>query len=243
MKLFLTSVSPRKGAKCVPGIMFFAEWTKPMGFVTNALAQFVPEPGGAQFRLCNENITSYSQLFEQTEALGGVLVHIKTYKNREYPCLAVSGHVMERTGLVNGDNIIVRFDYGLAHLRKIPPGQVRIINAGNERLSGQWLYECGFAPEEVLTVAAEPGRITCQLEPNGVKRTAELVKYARANALHLIQVRQKVAPRVVVPIIEIQPSRFAKAGFVPEDILLATYEHGRIQLEKLDLTVFGFPPV
>jgi len=238
MNLYLTKVTPKKVAQRVPGITFYAEWTKPMGFVPNALVQFIPEEGGAQFRLCNENIASYSQLFAHTAELGGVLVHAKMFDHKDYPCLAVSGKVMERTGLVLGDNLIARFEYGLVHLRRIPPGQVKVITAG--RLSGKWLFEYGFTPEEVLTVAAQPGRITCQLEPNGVERTAELVKHARANALNLMQVRRVPDSRVVIPLIEIQPSRFIKAGFTPDDTLLATYEHGRIQLEKLDLTALGF---
>ena len=102
--------------------------------------------------------------------------------------------------------------------------------------------EYGFTPDEVLTVDAQPGRIICQIQPNGIERTAELVKYARANALHLIQVRDSDA-RSVIPLIEIQPSRFAMAGFTPDDALLATYEHGRIVIEKLDFAALGFPPV
>lgn len=242
MKLYLTNVTRKKGAQStVAGILFYSEWAKPMGFVANSLVQFVPEDGGAQFRLCNENIPSYSALFEQTAELGGVLVHAKMFDHKDYPCLAVSGKVMESTGLAIGDNLIARFEYGLVHLRKIPPGQVKVITAG--RVSGQWLLEYGFTPDEVLTIDAQPGCITCQLEPNGVERTIELVKFARANALHLIQVRRVKDSKVIIPLIEIQPSRFAKAGFASDDALLATYEHGHITLKKIDFAALGFSPV
>jgi len=209
-----------------------------MGFIPDALVQFIPEDGGAKFRLCNENIDSYSALVQRTAELGGVLVHAKMYKHKDFPCLAVSGEVMKRTGLAVGDNLIARFEYGLIHLRRIPPGLVRVISAG--RVSGQWLLEFGFEPEEVLTVTSQPGLITCQLQANGLERTAELVKHARINDLSLVQVRRVPDSRVIIPLIEIPPSRFAKAGVTPDDNLLATYEHGRIQLQKLDLTALGF---
>jgi len=209
-----------------------------MGFVPDALIQFIPEAGGAKFRLCNENIASYSALVQHTAELGGVLVHAKMFKHKDYPCLAVSGEVMTRTGLAIGDNLIARFEYGLVHLRRIPPGHVRVITAG--RVSGQWLLEFGFEPESVLTVTSGPGLITCNLQANGLERTAELVKHARANDLNLIQVRRVPDSRVVIPLIEIPPSRFAKAGITLDDNLLATYGHGSIQLERLDLTALGF---
>ena len=238
MNLYLTCVVNKKIGRHAPGIVFYTEWTKPMGFVPDALVQFIPEQGGAKFRLCNENIASYSQLSQDTAALGGVLVNARIFDHKDYPCLSVSGEVVKRTGLEIGDNLIARFEPGLVHLRRIPPGQVKVVTAG--RLSGKWLFEYGFDPEEVLTVAAEPGCITCQLEPNGIERTAELVKYARANDMNLIQVRRVADSQVVIPLIEIQPSRFTKAGFAPEDTLLATYEHGRIRLEKLDFVALGF---
>jgi len=239
MNLHLTCVTNKKGAnRAVPGITFYAEWTQPMGFVPDALVQFLPEDGGAKFLLCNENIASYSKLVQRTAQLGGVLVHTNMYISNVYPCLAVSGEVMKRTGLAIGDNLIARFEYGLVHLRRIPPGLVKIIRFG--RISGKWLLEYGFEPEAVLTVTSVPGLITCRLQENGIKRTAELVKHARLNDLSLIQVRRVSDSWVIMPLIEIPLSRFAKAGFAPDDALLATYEHGRIQLEKLDLAAIGF---
>jgi len=209
-----------------------------MGFVPDALVQFVPEEGGAKFRLCNENIPSYSALVQSTTELGGVLIHAKMFKHKDYPCLAVSGEVMTRTGLAIGDNLIARFEYGLVHLRRIPTGHVKVVTDG--RMSGQWLLEYGFEPEAVLAVASKPGFISCELQKNGIERTTELVKHARANDLSLIQVRRVPDSRVIMPLIEIPPSRFAKADITPDDTLLATYEHGRIQLQKLDFTALGF---
>ena len=241
MNLYLTCITDKKRTgreQPAPKISFYSEWTKPMGFVPEALAQFIPEEGGAKFHLCNENIASYSELVLRTAELGGVLVHAKLFDHKDIPCLAVSGKVMERTGLVAGDNLIARFEPGLVHLRRIPRGQVKIITAG--RLSGKWLLESGFTPEEAITVAAEPGLITCQLQPNGLARTAELVKYARANDLNLAQVRRVTDSRKVIPLIEISPVRFTKAGLAPDDILLATYEHGCIRLQKLDFAALGF---
>ena len=241
MNLYLTCVqNKRKAGNAAdnPGLVFFAEWTRPMGFVPDALVQFIPEEGGAKFRLCNENIASYSALVQSTTELGGVLVHAKMYKHKDYPCLAVSGEVMASTRLLVGDNLIARFEYGLVHLRRIPPGQVKVVTAGY--MSGQWLLDFGFEPDEVLTVTSGPGLITCELQHNGLERTAELVKHARLNDLGLMQVRRVVDSRVIIPLIEISPSRLARAGITPDEALLATYEHGRIRLEKLDFTALGF---
>jgi len=242
MKLYITTVGRRKGGESKTiGIYFLSEWTEPMGFTVNSLVQFIPEPGGAQFRLCNENIRSYSELYQNTEALGGVLVHTKMFKYNIYPWLGVSGKVMDSTGLALGDKLIARFYHGLVHLRKIPKipaGQVKVIF--NWRISGQWMLEYGFTKEAVLTVDAQPGSITCLLQPNGIERTAELVKYARANSLHLIQVGDANPPSII-PLIEIHPSRFAKAGFAPDEPLLATCDHGRLVLTKIDFKALGFP--
>lgn len=233
--LYLTTVTPRKN---VPAILFFTELTHTMGFVPNALVQFLPENGGAKFRLCNENIVSYSQLYEDTAQLGGVLVHAKMFRHRDHPCLGVSGEVVRNTGLEHGDNLLARFEYGLIHLRKLPSGAVKVVTS---RVFGKWLVELGFVDGSVLLVDSEPGLITCQLQENGIERAAELVKHAYANGLDLVQVqkipdsRQEIMSQFTIPL-----SRFIKAGFAPDDACLATYEYGRILLQKLDFAALGF---
>ena len=233
--LYLTTVTLRKNAL---SILFYTELAQPMGFVPNALVQFLPEDSGAKFRLCNENIASYSRLFEDTTAQGGVLVHAKMFKHRDYPCLGVSGEVVCHTGLKHGDNLLARFEYGLIHMRKLPPGQLKVVTS---RLFGKWLVELGFEHESVVLVDSVPGLITCQLQENGMERAAELVKHAYANGLNLIQVQRIPDSRqVVMSQFEIPPSRFIKAGFAPDDVCIASYEYGCIQLRKLDFAALGF---
>jgi len=239
MNLYLTTVAQKKKKSGdVPGILFYAEWTKPMGFIPDALVQFIPEDGGAQFRLCNENIASYSALVQQTTGLGGVFVHVGMHRHREYPCLAVSGEVVTRTGLDFGDNLIAKFSYGLVHLRKLPHKNAKIIIDG--RISGKWLIEPGFEHESVITVDSTPGFITCFLQEDGLARTAELVKYARANKLNLLQVHKVAESGGITPLIEIPHSRFTQAGLSPDVPILAVYEYGRLIFQKLDLVALGF---
>ena len=144
---------------------------------------------------------------------------------------------MTRTGWNLGDTLIARYEYGLVHLRRLPPGQDKVVTS---RVSGQWLLDLGFEHEAVLTVDSEPGQIVCQLQEDGIKRTAELVKYARLNGMNLLQVHKVHDSRVTIPLIEIPPSRFVKAGFAPDDACIATYEHGRITLQPIDFAALGF---
>ena len=236
--IYLTSVTNKKnlGTKNSPAILFFAEWLRPMGFVPNALVQFVPENDGAVFRLCNENIALYSELFEETEKIGGVLIHAKMYRHRYYPCLSASGNIVRRTGLMFGDNLIARYEYGFIRLRKLPEGRIKIVTS---RIFGKWLDELGFVCDAVLTIKSDPDLIICELQENGAERTGELVKYARDNKLNLLQVHAQRDNNNYQQF-EIPQSRFIKAGFAPDSAYLATYEYGRIQLQRLDFEALGF---
>ena len=238
MNVFLTSVTTGKHKdRNDPKILFYAEWMRPMGFVPDALVQFIPEDGGASFVLCNENIPSYSELFQRTKEKSGVLIHAKLFAHRDFPCLGVSGAILRRAGLVLGDSLIARYEYGFIHMRKLPPGNVKLVNS---RIFGNWLIEYGFDIGAVLTASSEPGLISCTLHENGLERTAELVKFARANKLSLLQVQRVNDHQYIYPRIEIPPSRMEKAGFSSDDLLLASYEYGQLQLRKLDFKALGF---
>jgi len=209
-----------------------------MGFVTDALVQFFPEEYGGVFRLCNENIASYSELASLTTQKGGILMNARLRDRKPCPSLTVTGSVVSRTGLVFDDNLIVRYQFGLVSFRKLPHKQTVV----NSRFFGQWLNESGFEHEAVVTVDSMPGLVTCRLQENGIARTAELVKYARANDVNLLQVHkvQGIGTRATIPEIDIPHTRFVKAGLSPDDAFLASYEYGRIQLKKLDFAVLGF---
>jgi len=224
----------------IPSIHICGEWLPTVGFVTDALVQFFPEEFGGIFRLCDDNIASYSELSRQTKDKGGMLMNARLYDRKQCPSLNVTGNFVKRTGLVFDDKLLVRYEFGLIHIRKLPDRQTVV----NSRLSGQWLADLGFVHEAVVTVASEPGLITCQLHEDGMERarTAELVKYVRANDMSLLQVHkmQGMGTRAVIPEIDIPHSRLVKAGFAPDEMVLASYEYGRIQLQKLDFASLGF---
>ena len=164
-------------------------------------------------------------------------MHINLHKHRDDPQLCLSGTHFKRTGLVYGDNLIIRYQYGFIRMSKLPGDGVKLVNS---HLVGQWLADSGFLPDEVLTVASEPGLITCKLQENGRGRTAELVRFARENKLKLLQVQRVNYSRSFILYFDIPASSLEKAGFSPDDTLLATYEHGLIKLQKPDFVGLGF---
>ena len=218
-----------------PRLAFGVKWLGDMGFVGGALVQFLPEPGGVTFILCDENIQKYSELDRRTKEKGGVL--LQSYEYRDGLKLYVSGSRLNDTGLVFGDALIIRYEYGFIRMRKLPCNTAKLTTA---RVIGKWLSEPGFVPDSVLTVDSSPGLITCQLHENGVERTAELVKYARKNKLQLLQVQKRKYKRGVIQWIDIPHQCLEKAGFAPSDLFIAVYEHGTIKLQKPDFEALGF---
>jgi hypothetical protein len=102
------------------------------------------------------------------------------------------------------------------------------------------LADSGFLPDEVLTMAAEPGLITCKLQENGRERTAELVKFARENKLKLLQVQKTKLKNELGQYFDIPQSSLEKAGFAQDNTLLAVYEQGLIKLQKPNFIELGF---
>jgi len=205
-----------------------------MGFVPDALVQFLPEPNGMTFTLC-DSFPKYSELAQQTREKGGVLLNINLYRHRPQAFLGISGVVLQNIGLTFGDTLLVRYEYGFIRMRKLP-ADLKIVTF---RLFGHWLAELGFVPDSVLTVGSSPCLITCQLHENGRTRTNELVTYARKNKLNLIQVTAQKDnndyPQFSIPL-----SRFEKAGLDSDDLFLATYDYGLIKLHPVDLDLFDF---
>jgi len=205
-----------------------------MGFVPDALVQFLPEPNGMTFTLC-DNVPKYSELLQQTREKGGVLLNINLLQHRPQAFLGISGTVLQKIGLSFGDTLLIRYEFGFVRMRKIPM-DIKIVTS---RLFGKWLAGLGFVPGSVLTVDSSPGLITCQLHENGQARTHELVNYARKNKLNLIQVTAQKDnndyPQFVIPL-----SRFEKAGLANDENFLATYDYGLIKLHPVDLHLFDF---
>jgi len=250
MNFFLTTITratgrinTREGSRVTitPRIAFNAEWLREMGFVCNALAQFIPEHGGCSFVLCNENIPKYNELVDDATEKGGTLINVRTYRNM--PQIVISGFYITRAELTHGDVLLARYEPGLIRMRKVYGGEsseekTKIVTS---HLIGAWLAELGFAPDECFTVSTEHGLITLRLQENAIERTAELVKYARENKLKLLQVqKQQSGTKKSYPFIDLPYSCLEKAGFSLDEVYLAVYEYGLIQLQKLDFVGLGF---
>jgi len=235
--IYLTSVTRKNKSTNSPKLTFFAEWLVHMGFVPGALVQFLPEPGGLSLILC-EYVPKYSELFHSTKEKGGTLIHANLNRQKGYACFSIEGAALNSTGLCFGDALLARYEPGFIRLRKLPAGNVKVVTA---KLFGQWLEEIGFLAEAVFTVDAQahPGLITCQLQENGLERSLELVRHARKNKLALLQV-PAILPKNCYPMFEIPPACLERAGLAGDEYFLALYEHGRIQLQKLDFVGLGF---
>ena len=218
-----------------PRLVFQAEWLGAMGFVDGALVQFLPEHGGITFTLCDKHIRQYSQLYHHTKQKGGTLMQVYGYRDGLQLC--ISGARLDETGLLYGDNLMVHYEYGLIRIRKLPKGAVKLVTP---HLVGKWLAESGFVPHAVVSVASVSGLITCTLHEDGVEKTAELVKYARANKLTLLQVQKRNTKHGVIQWIDVPYACLEKSGFTPDDALLATYEYGLIKLQKPNFAELGF---
>ena len=110
-----------------------------------------------------------------------------------------------------------------------PANTVRIVTG---RLGGKWLERLDYTPGEVLTISAAPGLITYERQENGIARTLELVRFARANKLWLIQVQTNGGQLFI----KIPNSCFKRANISPEEPLFAIYEHGLLKLQKPELS-------
>ena len=246
--IHLSHVTRTNRATNYPRLIFTADWLDEMGFVSGALVQYLPdlpEKHGLTFVLCNDNIHKYSELSHATKEKGGTLIQV--YQHRDTLQLCISGTALDSVGLKYGDALIARYEYGLIRIRKLPGSAVTLVTS---HVLGTWLTELGFTRDAVLTIAAEPGLITCTLQENDLEsiktRTTELVKYARQNKLNLIQVQKtKYKKRIsrgesVYHFFDIPQSCLEKAGFSPNEMLLAFYEPGLIKLQKPDFVALGF---
>jgi hypothetical protein len=238
-----------------PRINFQGDWLLEMGLTLGALVQVLPEPNGMVFNLCNENISSYSELMNSTREQGGSLIRVcfadkKTYKELTFQ---TSGKHIYSGGLKIGDALIAQYDYGIIRVRKIAAKNlgfksVKIIQMTYRkdkytgilipklRLSGSWLNDIGFTAHELVTAESEQDIITFKVQENGMSNYKDLVKYARQNKMKLLQIREEAG----LPNLMTTGSLVENAGFEITDALAASYEDGIIKLQKLDFEKLGF---
>ena len=230
-----------------PRIQFNGDWLPEMGFVNGALIQSLPEPNGFVFNLCNYNTGTYSDLFDYTRRQGGTLVRAYLNTDNNQARFVTTGSHIYKSGLVLGDNLVAKCEYGRIRVRKIT-GNVRLVYVSRSKqprtgepvpmvfLLGDWLEEIGFASDTLVTVAAEPGCITFKAHSKAIIYS-EVVKYARQHKMQLQQVSIKDGS----PLITHTGKRVIAAGFRLGEVFVAEYEYGIIKLKKLEPEQFGFP--
>ena len=233
-----------------PRIQIVGDWLPELGFANGALVQSLPEPDGLVLTPYNENI-NYSELYNSTKEKGGALnrLYISNTVTTKGPTFVTTGQHLLSGGLKIGDACVAKCEYGRIRIRKVK-GNVRLINACRTkrktetcapssmvRMLGEWLNEIGFTRDTLMTVAAEPGRITFTAHSQAIVYS-EIVKIARKNKMQLVQVS---TIRGNAPLIQLTGRRITTAGFDVGDIFTADYEYGTIKLQKFDPQRFGFP--
>lgn len=220
-----------------PKIQISGEWLTEMGFVAGSLVQAFPEPDGFVFKLFNENT--------EKEQDGS---YIKVFDNGDDGTFFVTtGKYIYSTGLKMGDALVAKYEYGCVRVRKVS-GNVRLIpvakitnaNTGESKpyvlMSGAWLNKIGFTPDTLVTMAAEPNRITLTAHDKEIIYR-DIARHARLNKMRLFQIQTKGK----YPLIKVTSSVVERSGFGLGDIFAAEYEHGSIRLQKFDPQRFGFP--
>ena len=244
-----------------PRIFFRGSWLDEIGFIPGALVQVLPEPDGLVFNLFNENIRSYSDLYNSTKEKGGNLIHVCHTDDKQYkePTFLSSGKYITGSGLALGDMLIAKYGYGIIRVRKIDPHKlgcknVRIITTTcisrkysadpipQVRMSGDWLNDIGFTVNSVATVESEPGVMTLALKDEDTGEYKAFMKYLRGNKMKLVQTSKDTHNRWEKPrpCIGITGSIVERAEFKTGDMLAASYDYGVIKLQKLDFEKLGF---
>ena len=242
-----------------PRLSFSGDWLYDIGFAPGVLVQALPVPGGVDFRLCDEGISSYSGLFKETRDMGGTLIRAYLAKDcgRIAPAFVTSGKRILSGGLAVGDTLLAEYGKGLIRARKITPEMFGFENlmaittthihknhpcgpVPQVLLCGQWLDSIGFGVGAAAIAEASPGVLALTLVGPGTDH-ATLIKYARERKLKIVQARKDThkrnGPR---PSIGVTGSLIKKAGFTPGDMLAASYGYGSIKLQKLDFEKLGF---
>ena len=220
------------------------EWLSRMGFVNNSLVAAIPDTdgNGIRFTVCNENITSYSDLLCKTEKQGGKFVTVcQSQKDTHvYSCIhLILGQKVNVERWAAGTPLVAIYEYGTIHVRKLPNKKYYTVKRAYDNrhdinktlliLQNSLLSDAGFLPHSLATAAAEHGSITITLWNGGLENYSELVKHVRKNGLKLVQIGEKNN----TPYIGITGGFVTGADFNIGDIFSVDYSYGSLQLQKL----------
>lgn len=249
MEYTLLTVGKSKSANYrYPRIVFSGEWLLDMGFTKNSLVQVLPEPNGLVFKHCDENIQSYSKLFNEAKEKNGKLVRVgNAHRGVTFQ---TSGNILHTGGFAYGETFIAGYEYGLIRARKIVSDKLGIenlkiiqllptstkVHAIKLKLYGDWLSDFGFLADSLATAAIEHDGITIKLFDKYISEYAEAVKFARRGKFKLVHVWRKRNTLCI----EITGDFLYRAGFELNDWLSASCTHDMIKLQKLDFKSLGF---
>ena len=170
---------------------------------------------------------------------GSKLIHVGMEGKKHALCLNFANNF--DVGLVFGDFLAARYEYGAIEARKLPAAwKYYVVDVQNHsaflRLCGAWVDDAGFLPDIIATVAIGPGGITlCVLDEPAVNYS-EVVKFARARKYQLVQAQKNQH----LTHVDLDGYMLNNAGFEPGDICGVRYKPGTITLFKPDLHKLGF---
>ena len=251
-RLYYHFTSMRKTKGSFATVHFCGGWLDGLGFIPYSLVKVLPVKDCFDFHLCNENITSYSELAKEVDLLGGRLVtaFTATHKGGQYTTLSTCGGYLRNSGLSLHDPLVAKCEPGIIRVRrldyvKMGVNNVRYLFVGNIKdksgrssgllsLQGKWLPDSGFGAGATVSLGAEPGVITLRLtDPS--EDYAALVRRVRENKWQLRHVKSENR----TPYIKLRGGFIDKAGFLEGDLLEISYGYGLIKIRIADFTKLG----
>lgn len=248
------------GEKAQPRMVFSGRWLYGIGFAPGATVHALPVPGGIDFRLLDENTVIPSGRPYKARGMGGAHVRVcllTSGRDGAAPAIPASGRYICAGGLAIGDTLIARYGYGLIRARKISPEILGVQNlkavvtahiksrssnaiVPQVLLSGHWLTGIGFGPGAVAAAYSSRGVLTFSLVGPGTG-LGEIIESARGHSLRTVQGIMgpggHLGPR---PLVVATGTIVERAGFLPGDMLAASYGYGEIKLQRLDFEKLGF---
>jgi len=114
------SLNDKRAGKTISRIRLFGEWLADAGFVRDALAVAVSEPGSITLTLYDKGIEQYSALVKYVRDNGHKLLQFwQYYKSEKSSYVEIRGSCLESAGFTSGDLYDVYCEYGLIKLKKL----------------------------------------------------------------------------------------------------------------------------
>jgi hypothetical protein len=103
-----------------PKLQLFGTWLTELGFMLNASATTLSEPGRITLQLRDEGAEKYADLvrFARQNNMKLAQVREKNISGKVYPYITIPVSNIDKAGLTSGDTLLVSCAYGFINLRK-----------------------------------------------------------------------------------------------------------------------------